>query len=101
MIVTIESALIRCSVDTNPSGLLGIFAEAVPRSVLQRSEDQVMKTAKFLARFWDDQSGAAAEYVVILALIGTALVASVFLLSGVLAGAINDAASCINGTICP
>ncbi len=39
-----------------------------------------MKTAKFLARFWDDQSGAAAEYVVLLALIGTALVASVLLL---------------------
>ncbi len=60
-----------------------------------------MKTVRFLARFWDDQSGAAAEYVVILALIGSALVASVFLLSGALVGAFNDATSCINGTTCP
>ncbi len=59
-----------------------------------------MKSGRFLARFWDDQSGAAAEYVVILALIGSALVASVFLLSGVLAGAISDAMSCIDRTTC-
>ncbi len=60
----------------------------------------MMKTSRFLADFWDDQSGAAAEYVVILALIGSALVASVFLLSGVLAGAISDATSCIDRTTC-
>ncbi len=60
-----------------------------------------MKTDRFLARFWDDQSGAAAEYAVILALIGTALVASFILLSGSLAGAIIDARSCIDGTTCP
>ncbi len=60
-----------------------------------------MKTGRFLARFWDDQSGAAVGYAVILALIGSALVASVLLLSGVLAGAINDATSCIDGTTCP
>ncbi len=60
-----------------------------------------MKIGRFLARFWNDQSGAAAEYVVILALIGSALVASVLLLSDVLAEAINDATSCLNGTTCP
>ena len=58
-----------------------------------------MKTGRFLVRFWNDQSGAA-EYVVILALIGAALVVSVTLLSGALAGAFSDFTSCINGTTC-
>ena len=75
--------------------------EAVHRTVSQRPENQVMKTGRFLARFWDDQSGAAAEYAVILALIGSAIVASILLLSDVLAGAMNDATSCINGITCP
>ena len=60
----------------------------------------MVKTDRFLARFWDDQSGAAAEYAVILALIGSAIVASVILLSGSLAGAINAATSCLYGTTC-
>ena len=61
----------------------------------------MMKIGRFLARFWNDQSGAAAEYVVALALIGSALVISVLLLSDVLAGAFNAATSCIDGTTCP
>ncbi len=61
----------------------------------------MVKIVRFLARFWDDQNGAAAEYVVLLALIGSALVASVLLLGGSLAGAIKDATSCIDGTTCP
>ncbi len=61
----------------------------------------MVKIGRFLARFWNDQSGAAAEYVVILGLIGSALVASVTLLSGSLVGAISDAMSCIDGTTCP
>ncbi len=60
----------------------------------------MMKKGRFLARFWDDQSGAAAEYVVILALIGSAIVASVILLGGSLVGAISDATSCIDRTTC-
>ena len=60
----------------------------------------MMKTSRFLADFWDDQSGAAAEYAVILALIGSAIVASVILLGGSLAGAINAATSCLYGTTC-
>ncbi len=59
-----------------------------------------MKTGRFLARFWGDQSGAAAEYAVILALIGMALVASFYVLSGALVGAITDATSCLDGTTC-
>ncbi len=60
----------------------------------------MMKTSRLLADFWDNQSGAAAEYVVILALIGSAIVASVILLGGSLVGAISDATSCIDGTRC-
>ncbi len=61
-----------------------------------------MKTDRFLARFWNDQSGGAAEAVVVLALIGSALAASGILLGGSLVGAINDfASSYMNGTTRP
>ncbi len=50
----------------------------------------MMKTSGFLADFWDDQSGAAADYVLIVALIGLALAASVILLGGSFAGVINN-----------
>ncbi len=54
------------------------------------------KTANFLNRFWDDQSGAAAaEYVIILAIIGAALTFAMLLLSDAVATSINDTATCI------
>ncbi len=55
------------------------------------------KAVSFLNHFWDDQSGAAAaEYVIILAIIGSALAVAVILLSGAISKAINDTATCIN-----
>ncbi len=49
------------------------------------------------AGFWSDESGAAAaEYVIILAIIESALGVSVFLLAGAIGKAINETASCIN-----
>jgi len=55
------------------------------------------KTVSFLNRFWNDESGAAAaEYVIILAIIGSALAFAIILLSGAIATAINDTATCIN-----
>ena len=55
------------------------------------------KTVRFLSRFWDDQSGAAAaEYVIILAIIGSALAFAMILLSGAVATAVNDTATCID-----
>jgi pilus assembly protein Flp/PilA len=49
-----------------------------------------------LNRFWEDQSGAAAaEYVIILAIIGSALAVAILLLSDAIATAINDTTSCI------
>ncbi len=55
------------------------------------------KTVSFLSRFWGDESGAAAaEYVIILAIIGSALAVAVILLSGAIATAINQTATCIN-----
>ncbi len=61
------------------------------------------KTVSFLTRLWDDQSGAAAaEYVIILAIIGSALAVSMLLLSGAIAGGIEGHATCIDtrGTTC-
>jgi Flp pilus assembly pilin Flp len=57
-------------------------------------------TVDFLNRFWRDRSGAAAEYAVILAIVGSALVVSFLVLSGALAGGIDDATSCIDRTTC-
>ncbi len=62
------------------------------------------KTVSFLNGFWEDQSGAAAaEYVIILAIIGSALAVAIVLLSGAISKAINDTATCINsdGSTCP
>ncbi len=54
-------------------------------------------TVNFAAGFWSDESAAAAaEYVIILAIIGSALGVSVFLLAGAISQAINETASCIN-----
>ncbi len=55
------------------------------------------KTVSFLNRFWSDESGAsAAEYVIILAILGSALAFSAFLLGGAISTAINDTATCVN-----
>jgi len=54
------------------------------------------KTVSFLNRFWNDESGAAAaEYVIILAIIGSALAFAIILLSNAIATAINETATCI------
>ena len=50
-----------------------------------------------------DQSGAsAAEYALILAIVGTAIALAAILLGNTIAGALNDASTCIstNGTNC-
>ena len=60
-----------------------------------------MKTDRFLARFWNDQSGGLAEGVVVLGLIGSALATSVILLGGSLVGAVNEFVSYMNGTTRP
>ncbi len=54
-----------------------------------------MKT--FLKNFVADQSGAsAAEYALILAIVGGGIVAAATLLNGAITGAITDAATAIN-----
>ena len=46
-----------------------------------------------------DQSGAsAAEYALILAIVGTAIALAALYLGGEIAGAVNSAANCINDT---
>jgi len=58
---------------------------------------RMRKTVSFLNRFWSDESGAsAAEYVIILAILGSALAFSAFLLGGAISTAINDTATCVN-----
>jgi pilus assembly protein Flp/PilA len=50
-----------------------------------------------------DESGAsAAEYALILAIVGTAIAAAAILLGNTIAGAMNNASSCIKtaGTTC-
>ncbi len=51
----------------------------------------------YLRDFGSDQRGAAAaEYVMILAIVGAALAFAMIALSGAVATAINDTATCIN-----
>lgn len=60
---------------------------------LDRSPD--MKS--FLKDFIRDDSGAsAAEYALILAIVGTGIAAAAFALGGAISGAMQDATSCIN-----
>ncbi len=52
---------------------------------------------EFLRAFATDQRGAAAaEYVMILAIVGTGLFMAIFLLSGAISGGLEDAAEVIN-----
>ncbi len=53
----------------------------------------------YLRAFASDQRGAtAAEYVVILALVGTGLFLAIFMLSGAISGGLEDAAEVIRAT---
>lgn len=47
-------------------------------------------------RFWQDQSGAsAAEYALILAIVGAAIAGAAIFLGDTIANAMNDSAECI------
>jgi pilus assembly protein Flp/PilA len=50
-----------------------------------------------LFRLWKDESGAsAAEYALILAIVGTAIALAAVFLGGVIASEINETADCIS-----
>ncbi len=62
------------------------------------------KTRKFLAKLWNDESGVSAvEYVLMLALIGSALILGASLLGNEVANQLSDTASCLasDGSNCP
>ncbi len=56
-----------------------------------------MRNAKYLVKqFWYDEEGAAAaEYALILAIVGAAIAAAAIYLGGAIATAMNKAADCI------
>lgn len=55
---------------------------------------------KIIQRLWADQSGAsAAEYALILAIIGSVIAVAALNLGGAIAGAMNSAATCINDPV--
>ena len=52
---------------------------------------------KTIIKLWNDESGAsAAEYALILAIVGTAIAAAAILLGDTIATAMNDASECIS-----
>lgn len=59
-----------------------------------------MKT--FIKMLRDDSGASAAEYALILAIVGTAIALAAILLGDTIASAMNDASTCIssNGTQC-
>lgn len=51
---------------------------------------------KMIKALWADQSGAsAAEYALILAIVGTGIAAAAFALGGAISGAMTNAKTCI------
>ena len=51
---------------------------------------------KLLKKLWNDESGAsAAEYALILAIVGTAIAAASIFLGSTISNAMNDASECI------
>jgi pilus assembly protein Flp/PilA len=57
---------------------------------------------KFIKKLKDDSGASAAEYALILAIIGAAIAFAAIFLGGEIAEAVNDAGTCIssNGTNC-
>ena len=56
-----------------------------------------------LNELWNDENGAsAAEYALILAIVGTAIATASIFLGGTIGNALNDASTCIssNGATC-
>lgn len=53
-----------------------------------------------LKKLWNDESGAsAAEYALILAIVGSAIAFAAFSLGGAIANEFNEAATCIGGAV--
>ena len=55
-----------------------------------------MKT--FINLLNDDSGASAAEYALILAIVGTGIAAAAFVLGGAISGAMTNAAACINSS---
>lgn len=76
----------------------GIAADFRPRL------DGELTMTNFVKTFLNDESGAsAAEYALILVIVGVAIVAGALALGGAVGDAMSDAAECINtdGVTCP
>lgn len=57
---------------------------------------------KFLKSFVADENGAsAAEYALILAIVGAGIAVAAAALGTAISGSVNDAADCIDGTTAP
>jgi pilus assembly protein Flp/PilA len=68
------------------SGLAGIFCTM---------EGRDMKT--FIKLMRDDSGASAAEYALILAIVGTAIAVAAIFLGGTISNSMEKAANCING----
>ena len=54
----------------------------------------------FLTKLWNDESGAsAAEYALILAIVGSAIAAAALYLGTTIAGEMNEAAAKVEGVV--
>ncbi len=54
-------------------------------------------TVRFMKDLWQDENGAsAAEYALILAIVGAGIAAAAIVLGGAISEAMNDAAECIS-----
>ncbi len=57
----------------------------------------MMSTVRFMKNLWHDEGGAsAAEYALILAIVGAGIAAAAIVLGSAVATAMNDASTCIS-----
>jgi pilus assembly protein Flp/PilA len=69
-------------------------ADSAPRRGKYSREGKTMKT--FIKMLKDDSGASAAEYALILAIVGSAIALAALYLGGTISTAINSAADCIN-----
>ena len=69
---------------------------AEERRLRESAPEQKGTTMNMLVKLWNDESGAsAAEYALILAIVGTGIVGAAIFLGGAISTAMSDAGDCI------
>ena len=75
---------------------LSSVARRVPRIARETTEGREKKMNAFIKMLQDESGASAAEYALILAIVGTGIAIAALLLGGAIGNAMNKATNCIN-----